>query len=265
MAPQGLESLHFAPLRLEIWLGEREFSQIEDFWIRLTVTNFASSWHHRNLADQVILVFQTKFHVFYSNQHCKVLPCQESHCSPIVGTGLPIQLLKSKIDCCTCTVVPLYQSCSTVLTYLHSYHFPAFVVLFLSGGKRQVALCFSFVVFGWSNYFILLVCVNWVCKAICPLESSIWSPARGSHSFEWIKPGQSTSFGSVGQLSVCMLKSCIHKQVARLLTVQLTNVTCSITVPCLSKRKQSLWMKCICSRMAQTNSPSFTEKSQQTI
>ena len=149
MAPQGLESIHFAPLRLEIWLGEREFSQIEDFWIRLTVTNFASSWHHRNLADQVILVFQTKFHVFCSNQHCKVLLCQESHCSPVVGTGLPIQLLKSKIDCCTCTVVPLYQSCSTVLTYLHSYFFPAFVVLCLI--RRQE-----------TSGVVFLICCVWM-------------------------------------------------------------------------------------------------------
>jgi hypothetical protein len=54
------------------------------------------------------------------------------------------------------------------------------------------------------------VCFDWVCKTICCLESSsIWSPARGSHSLEWIKPGQSTSIGSVWQLSVGMLKSCI--------------------------------------------------------
>ena len=91
--------------------------------------------------------------------------------------------------------------------YLLSLSLLPFVVLFL-GDMQWVVLCFSFVVFGWSNYF-LLACFNWVCKKIWPLESSIQLPARGSHSFEWIKPVQSTSIGAVWQLSVCMLNSCI--------------------------------------------------------
>jgi hypothetical protein len=123
-----------------------------------------------------------------------------------------------------------------------------------SGGKKQVVSCFSFVVFGWINYFLLLACFDWVCKAICPSESSIRSPARGSHSFEWIEPGRSTGIGSVWRLSVHMLKSCIHQASCKIILIS-TDKCHMFHHHHLPLKQQSLWMKCICSRMAQTNSP----------
>ena len=62
---------------------------------------------------------------------------------------------------------------------------------------------------GGPKHFFLLACFNWVCKAICHMKSCIWSPARDSHWFEWIKPGCSTDMGC----SVVLSDVCLHAQV----------------------------------------------------
>ncbi len=91
----------------------------------------------------------------------------------------------------------------SVHTYFNS-HF--FLLLCLSHQEACNKWCCVSICCVWmSYYFFLHACFDWVCKAICHSESSIMSPAIGSHSFEWIKPGQST-----GIHSVCLLKSCIH-------------------------------------------------------
>jgi hypothetical protein len=98
-----------------------------------------------------------------------------------------------------------------------------------------VLCCASFCCCVLMEYVLLLLaCFNWVCQAIWPSESSIRLPSRGSHWFEWIKPGWSTGIGSVGQLSVCMLKSCKHA--SKLHDYSYFNqqkVAWSITLPCL--------------------------------
>ncbi len=92
------------------------------------------------------------------------------------------------------------------------------------------------VVFWWYT------CFNWVCKTIWPSECRIWSPVRGSHWFEWIKPGWSTGIGSVCQLSVCMLKSCIHASKLQDLSYFNQQNKCMIYHPPLSLAQQLLWM-----------------------
>ena len=134
---------------------------------------------------------------------------------------------------CSCSACVVSHACTLLL----SISLLPFVLLFLLlGGLWQQVLCASFCCCVLMEYVLLLLaCFDWVCKAIWPSESSIRSPTRGSCWFEWIEPGWSTGIGSVCQLPVCMLKSCIHA--SKLQDYSYFNqqkVAWSIAIPCLS-------------------------------
>jgi hypothetical protein len=199
--------------------------------------------------------------------HCTVPALLVYWCSGPVDTLLFLY-------CCACCLYPnvqQYTNCGTLL-----YQFMGRLLLFLlmlyiyccsclyflpfTLAHFIYLLCFSyleacnkchasqFVVFWMNNYFFLLVCFDWVCKTICHLESSIRSPARGSHWSEWIKPGWSTGIGSVCQLSVCMLESCIHTSKLQ----DYSNSTQHVGISIIANRVIGvvvLWLWCICSMM----------------
>ena len=102
--------------------------------------------------------------------------------------------------CCSCSYIPNLTLTSLLCCALLIKRHARSGVVFL--------ICCIWM----SNNFFLLDCLDLVYKAMCPLKSSIWSPASDSQSFEWIKSGQSTGIGSVWQLSVHMLKCCKHMQ-----------------------------------------------------
>lgn len=149
--------------------------------------------------------------------------------------------LETSVHHCAGTVL-----LSFLLTLCHCtwLYFPAFNLTSSSSSPFLIRIlvdrcCASHFVVNWGNkYFVLCACFDWVCKAICHLESNIRSSARDSHWFEWIKPDWSTGIGSFCQLSVRMLKSCIHAhQLEDYSYFNQQNGRGSITVPCLSARR----------------------------
>ena len=113
----------------------------------------------------------------------------------------------SQFYCCSCSYVP---TCTLTL-YVPNFTLTSSLCCALLIRRHATSGVVFLVCCVWmSNYFFLLACFNWVSEAICPSESSMRSPARGSHLFEWIEPGWSTGICSVWQLSVRLLKSCIY-------------------------------------------------------
>jgi len=105
------------------------------------------------------------------------------------------------------------------------------------------------------------LCFNWVCKAIYPSASSIWSPSRGSHSFEWITFIWVNQTRLIYRYLFCLTVVCLPAQARVIYALASCKIISNSTDKChtfncwpLPLGKQSLWMKCICSGMAQTNS-----------
>ena len=177
-----------------------------------------------------------------------------AHCCTIgwhvLFTGrLVLFLLSLYIYFCSCLYFlpfTLAHACTSFVSLLHT---SSLCCAFLFGRHATSVVFLNLLCFDGIITFFFLVCFDWVCKAIwCHLESSIWSPARGSHSFEWIKPGWSTGIGSVCKLSVYMLKLCIHTSKLQDYSNSTQHVVISINFDGVLG-VVSLWLRCICSMM----------------